>query len=325
MALVLRVRTLFRGTWDSDNISPNSMCQQLISRGSLWVKGLGKPPELLQSAASETEVILCPRGRAQFQREHSRWDSVVEEPSSICLHLSKRRAASPVELSITLQRGQHPTPTGWVLCVPQVQTPQCQEVLVPPAEQRQLPCSGSWQAACPLRRHRVAHQHPAFLGFSALQEESSCRLHCKTMRGQLLGYSWDKQLLLQLPQAFAAKPCQGQLHLLSSSPQLHRPCRGGTSCVEGSSARAVSGFSLIFPLRGASTAGSEDSQQFQYLLWGRTVLSLLHRCQGHHKPMLTKSKSSCRASSEVPEMSQERSWAQEDSIATQSPSLFPNP
>lgn len=139
---------------------------------------------------------------------------------------------------------------------------------------RHMVCSLSSQAP-----HRAAHWHPAFLGSGSLQEESSCRLHCKTMRGQLLGYSWDKQLLLQFPPAFAAKPCQGQLHLLSSTPQLHRPCRGGTSCMEGSCAGAASGFCLIFPPRGASTAGSEDTQQFQYLLWGRTAQSLLHRCQ----------------------------------------------
>lgn len=76
MALVLRVRTLFRGTRDSDDVSPNSMSQQL------WVEDLGMPPELLQSAASETEAIICLRGRAQSQRKHPRWDSVVEEPSS---------------------------------------------------------------------------------------------------------------------------------------------------------------------------------------------------------------------------------------------------
>lgn len=118
MALVLRVRMLFRGTWGNDDLSPNSMSQQLISRGSLLVEGLGMPPELLQSAASETEVITCLRGRAQSQREHPRWDSVVEEPSSICLHPPKRRAAFPVGLSITLHRSWHPTPTGWALCVP---------------------------------------------------------------------------------------------------------------------------------------------------------------------------------------------------------------
>lgn len=250
---------------------------------------------------------------------------MVEEPSSICLHLSKRRAASPVELSITLQRGQHPTPTRWVLCVPQAQTPQCQEVRVPPAEQRQLPCPSSWQAACPLRHHRVARQHPHSWAPAPCKRKAAAGCIAKLCVGSFLAthgissYCFSsRRLLLQSLAKGSSIYC---LQVLSFTGRAGEE----PAAWKVSSARAVSGFSLMFPPRGASTAGSEDSQQFHHLLWGRTALSLLHRCQGHHKPMLTKSKSSCRVSSEVPKMSQERSWAQEDRIATESPSLFPNP
>lgn len=98
------------------------------------------PPELLQSATSENEAIICLRGRAQSQRKHPRWDSVVEEPSSTCPRgeqLAQWGCPSTCRESST----QHPL-GGFCVC-PQAQTPQCQEVLVPPAEQRKLPFPGS--------------------------------------------------------------------------------------------------------------------------------------------------------------------------------------
>lgn len=50
---------------------------------------------------------------------------------------------------------QHPL-SGFCVCL-QAQTPQCQEMLVPPGEQRELPCPGTWCAACPPRHHTEWH------------------------------------------------------------------------------------------------------------------------------------------------------------------------
>lgn len=75
------------------------------------------------------------------------------------------------------------------------------------------PPSTAEEAACAL-----AHGEQAALAGHGMMvpsvpqlwlEKSSRRLHCKTMRGQILGCSWDKQLLLQLPQTFTAKPVPG--------------------------------------------------------------------------------------------------------------------
>lgn len=88
-------------------------------------------------------------------------------------------------------------------------------MLLPTAQKRKLSVLPAQSRAC---------WCPGYSGSHSLHEESSCRLHCKTMRGLLLGYSWNKQPLLQL---FAAKPMPGTLHLLSSTPWLHSPCRGG--------------------------------------------------------------------------------------------------
>jgi len=90
MALALGVR----GTRDSDSVSPGSTFQKLISREALRVRSLGLPPELLQSAASGTEVTSL-RGRALPQREHPKKVSIAEEPSSTCLQLPQEEGSLP--------------------------------------------------------------------------------------------------------------------------------------------------------------------------------------------------------------------------------------
>lgn len=71
------------------------------------------------------------------------------------------------------------------------------------------PCARAKSCLFPSSALSMACQHPASPGSISLQEESSCRLHCKITRGLLLGYSRNKQLLLRLSQAFAAKPVPG--------------------------------------------------------------------------------------------------------------------
>lgn len=110
----------------------------------------------------------------------------------------------------------------------------------PPSTAEKAACAPARgeQPALPGAAQSTACRYPASPGSGSLQEESSCRLNCKILRGQLLGYSWDRQLLLQLPQAFTAKPVPGAapFAVLDSSAsqatqgrnrlQARRPCGG---------------------------------------------------------------------------------------------------
>lgn len=122
------------------------------------------------------------------------------------------------------------------------------------------------------------------------REDSSCRMHCKIMRGQLLGYSWDKQLLLQLPQAFTAKPVPRGAPFAVLNSSASQVTQGRTGCRESGHVGAASGFPLIFPSHGVSSTGPEDTQHLQYLLQGTAALSLLHRCWRDHIPTPTEQK-----------------------------------
>lgn len=154
-------------------------------------------------------MIISLRGRALSQREHPRQVLMVEEPSSTCLQLPQEEGSLPSG-AVHHPVGKPAPSTHWVGFAHQGQTPQCQETLVPQQSRETASASAHGeQPALPGATQSMACQYPVSPGSSSLQEESSCRLHCKIMRGQLLGYSWDKQLLLQLPQAFAAEPVPG--------------------------------------------------------------------------------------------------------------------
>lgn len=49
------------------------------------------------------------------------------------------------------------------------------------------------------------------------------------------------------PRLLLQSPCQRQLHLPSSTPWLHRPCKGGRGCRGGSHLGAAGGVPLVFP------------------------------------------------------------------------------
>lgn len=89
------------------------------------------------------------------------------------------------------------------------------------------PCARAKICLFPRFALSMACQHPASPGSISLQEESSCRLHCKTMCGLLLGYSRNKQLLLRLSQAFAAKPMPGAAPFAILSSLAPRAVQGG--------------------------------------------------------------------------------------------------
>lgn len=106
------------------------------------------------------------------------------------------------------------------------------------------PCARAKSCLFPSSALSMACQHPASPGSISLQEESSCRLHCKITRGLLLGYSRNKQLLLRLSQAFAAKPVPGAapFAILSSlAPREEEATRGGSHL------GAAGGAPLVFP------------------------------------------------------------------------------
>lgn len=95
-------------------------------------------------------------------------------------------------------------------------------------------CPSSWGAGCPRRRcaeHGMLVPSVHWLWL----DESSHRLHCKIMRGQLLGCSWDKQLPLQLPKAFTAKPVPGAapFAVLSSTSYAGEELVAGTVATWG--------------------------------------------------------------------------------------------
>lgn len=130
----------------------------------------------------------------------------------------------------------------------------------------------------------MACQYPASPGSRALQEESSCSLHCKIVRGQLLGYSQGKQLLLQLPEVLCTACARGSSiccsHPLSFTGHSgEEPAAGKVAVWE-----VVSGFPLFLPPHGLSTTVSEDTQHFQYLQWGRATSPChaeVHKTTGH--------------------------------------------
>lgn len=167
-------------------------------------------------------------------------------------------------------------------------------------------CPGSWRAGCS-RRHCAEH---GVLVPSVPQlwvEESSRRLHCKTMCGQLLGCSWHEQLLLQLPQAFTAKPVSGAAAFaaLSFTSYAGEELAAGTV--------AAWGLSVDFLLSFLHMVSQQLAQR---------TLGTSSTCCGAELPCpccteanettspCLPSKSSCyRTTSEVPETPQERSCA----------------
>lgn len=237
------------------------------------------PPELLQSSASGTEVTICLRGRDLSQREHPRQVSMADEPSSTCLQLPQEGGSVPS--GAVPHAARKPAPIGWVLCALPGTHTQCQEMLVPPAQQRKLPvpqlAGSSLPSQAPHRARHAGTQHPRAPAHCKRKAAAGCI--AKFCVGSFLATHGISSYCFSSPRLSLQSLCQGQLHLLSSTPWLHRPRRGGTGCRQGGCAGATSGFPLIFPPHSVSTTGSEDTQHCQYLLWGRAALSLLCRGQ----------------------------------------------
>jgi len=124
----------------------------------------------------------------------------------------------------------------------------------------------------------MACRYPASPGSGSCERKAAAGCIAKLCVGSFLAPLGISSYCFSSPRLLLQSLCQGQLHLLSSTPRLHRPRRGGTSHREGRRTGAASGSLLIFPPHGVSTTGSEDTQHSQYLLQGRTALSLL--CKG---------------------------------------------
>lgn len=211
------------------------------------------PPELLQSGASGTEVIISLRGRALSQREHPRQVLMAEEPSSTCLQLPQEEGRLPSG-AVHHPVGK-PAPTGWVLRT-RDKHPSARRRWSPSTAEK-LPVPQLVGSSLPSRvPHRAWHastqcpQAPA-----PCKRKAAAGCIAKLCVGSFLATHGISSYCFSSPRLLLQSLCQGQLHLLSSTPQLYRPCRGGTGCREGGCVGAASGSPLIFPPHGVSTTG----------------------------------------------------------------------
>lgn len=213
-----------------------------------------------------------------------------------------------------------PAPTRWDLCThPGTKTPVPGDAGAPSTAEKAASASACGeQTAFTGTAQSMACRYPVSPGSGSPREDSSCRLHCKIMRGQLFGYSWDKQLLLQLPQTFTAKPVPRRAPFASSTPQLHRSRRGGPAAGKA----AMWGLPVDFPLSFLHMESHQLTQRTpgtSSTCCGAQLPCSCYTDAGKTIAPDPLSKSSCcRDSSVVTETPQERSCAQGDSTAADS-------
>lgn len=173
---------------------------------------------MLPSSASGTEVIPslrgCPRGSTPGRFG---WWKSPAAPVSSC---PKRRAACPAGLSTTLWGSQCPAPTGWVSCaLPGANTTVPGDAGPPSTAEKtaRAPAHGE-QPALPVTVQSTACRYPASPAPASCERKAAAGCIAKLCVGSFLATHGISSYCFSSPRLSLQSVCQGQLHLLSSSP-----------------------------------------------------------------------------------------------------------
>lgn len=213
----------------------------------------------------------------------------MEEPSSICLHLPKRRAAFPVGLSITPEKLAPNTHWVGFVCAPRHQHPNARRCWFPQqsresplvqahGKQPVLPGTTEWHAGTP---HSWA---PA-----PCKRKAAAGCLAKLCVGSFLAtpgissYCFSSLRLLLQSLAKGSSICC--LQVLSFTGHAGEEPAAWKAAVGNRGCQWVLSFLHMVPQQLA-----QRTQQFQYLLWGRTALSLLQMPMTSHTRALKKQK-----------------------------------
>lgn len=186
---------------------------------------------------------------------------------------------------------------------------------MPPAQQRKLA-----RSRLPSRAPRGAWYVGTQCPHALAPQERTAAAECiaKLCVGSFLATHGISSYCFSSPRLSLQSLCQGELHLLSSTPQLHRSHRGGLAAGKA----AMWGLPVDFPLSFLHMESHQLAQRTPstYSTYCRAQLPCpCYTDAGKTTSPHPLSKSSCcRDSSEVTETPQERSRAQGDSIATDS-------